>query len=270
MTSDNSKVVFGGEDGNIGIWNIESLDNRETVFKEKILEGKKKIVNLVTMTPNGFYLAAVVNSKKSLILWDLKTKKNKYTLNGHSSDIVSVSATPDSSRILSLEKNNLVKVWDVMSGKEISTVKIGPAIIGKGGLLKVSFDSKYMSIYDGDLSVWSINDNKYINLKKIDKILTALAVPTSSFSAIICGDQEGNIEIYDPMDLRDKSYTLKKHEEEIDEIAITPDDTKIISISTNENLVIIWSLPKRALIRILPIDFQNSSICFLTDSEDRT
>ena len=111
------------------------------------------------MTLNGSSFAAVKKNKE-LVLWDLRNKKPKALLIGHMSKIISVAASPDSSRILTGDMNNIIKVWDAHTGEELDSFNLGkPNETSDKVFMPISFDTQYFVYYYGELTVWSIKEN---------------------------------------------------------------------------------------------------------------
>ena len=66
------------------------------------------------------FLASYDNTLK---VWDLKTGKETYTLEGHKSHVSTVAITPDGHYAVSGSDDNTLKVWDLKTGKETYTLE---------------------------------------------------------------------------------------------------------------------------------------------------
>lgn len=55
-------------------------------------------------------------------IWDFATCKEEHILTGHGWDVKCVSWHPQKSLIVSGSKDNLIKLWDAKSGKNITTL----------------------------------------------------------------------------------------------------------------------------------------------------
>ncbi|MBD0340551.1 MAG: WD40 repeat domain-containing protein, partial [Microcoleus sp. Co-bin12] len=53
--------------------------------------------------------------------WDLTTRKEEFTLKGHSHSVKAVAITPDGKRAISGSTDKTLKVWDLSSGNVIAS-----------------------------------------------------------------------------------------------------------------------------------------------------
>ena len=52
-------------------------------------------------------------------LWDFTTKRQRVTLKGHSSSVLSVAFSPDGKRVATGSSDQIVRLWDVATGQEL-------------------------------------------------------------------------------------------------------------------------------------------------------
>jgi WD40 repeat protein len=72
-------------------------------------------INYERFCPNGRFIITK-SAKSNLILWDLEHRTMKFSLNGHTNDVLSVSYSPDGRFAVTCGKDNTCLIWDLNSG----------------------------------------------------------------------------------------------------------------------------------------------------------
>lgn len=80
------------------------------------LTGHQKLVNHVSFSPDGKYLASA-SFDNSVKLWDAKTGKFVASLRGHVAAVYQAAWSADSRLLVSCSKDTTLKVWDVAARK---------------------------------------------------------------------------------------------------------------------------------------------------------
>jgi len=158
--SPDSKVLASGTlDDNIKFWDLMEGNEIENLINTK--------VNSLAFSPDGKLLA--IGTGNQIILWDTISKKQTMMLDFHLrgaegySGIQGVLFSPDGTKIAAADADNIAIVWDVSSGKELST------IVGRGtflrmseGTLAFSPDSKIIATGndDGNVIFWDMVANE--------------------------------------------------------------------------------------------------------------
>ena len=131
------RFVTGGEDGVVEVWGVDEM-LKEPLFQ---LDHDKSVVNAVAFSPDGKLIATGSNDANGFIkLWNAKTgelvkkllrhqttivnpvtgQSESKTI-GHSHDVLSVEFSNDGKRLLTAGRDKLALLWDINSGKVIST-----------------------------------------------------------------------------------------------------------------------------------------------------
>lgn len=114
-------LASGDSKGYVEFWDVNSK-KRLDIFQPKEFSS----VNSIAFNFNGSMLAVGGDGDwtegKHLEVWDVSSKKVIHFLVGHNDPVNSVAFSPDGQLLASGSKNGNVKLWDVNSGKEMSTL----------------------------------------------------------------------------------------------------------------------------------------------------
>ena len=156
FSPDGNKMVSGGSDKRVCLWNIATSDSKILLgHKDKVTsvsfspDGERVVsgsvdktvrlwdvetgrnthkidiyfkVNSVHFSPNG--KTVVIGYDNSEVeIWDLETEEFIKTMEGHSSWVYSVRFSPDGKTVVSGSGDNTVRLWDVETGKNIKTLQ---------------------------------------------------------------------------------------------------------------------------------------------------
>ena len=139
----------------IGLPHTAAVDTSELSFPEgaKARLGKGWISGNVTYSPDGTLLALA--SSIGIWLYDTDTFQERALLTGHTSNVHSVSFSPDGKTIASVNGDSsdyTVRLWDVATGtqKRILTLSGGTSV-------SFSPDGKTIAIGDGSgVRLWDV------------------------------------------------------------------------------------------------------------------
>jgi WD40 repeat protein len=159
FSPDGTTLVSGTLDQSIKIWNV--IDGKELGDMTDV------IAESLAFSPDGKLLAIGTDDK--IILWNVISKKPLRTLvfdlrGGEGlSGIQGVLFSPDGKKIAAADADNIATVWDVSSGKKLSTIiGTGTIIRMSEGALAFSPDSKMIATGNdnGDVIFWDVLADK--------------------------------------------------------------------------------------------------------------
>jgi WD40 repeat protein len=169
-------------------------------IEEKYCERDNKLI----ITPDN--KRAIAGSRdKTLKIWDLTTRRQIYTLQGHKDWIASVAVTLDSKYLISGSKDKTLKVWNLGTGKELFTLA-GHSSPVTAVAVTVTPD----------------------DLRAIDGLR---AISSSS---------DGSLKVWD-LEFREEILTLEGHRDSVEAIAVTPNGKRLVSAASDHTLRV-WNL----------------------------
>jgi WD40 repeat protein len=211
----------------------------------RTIEAHDSAIRGVAITPDGAR-AVTASIDGTATLWEIVTGRPLAVLRGHTDSVTAVAIAPDGWRAITGSTDRTAKIWDLDGGRLLST-KIGHS----WGVNGVAFSP------DGTLAVTGGDDYE---IKEWDVATGVLkrAIPKRSLwsraghggtiSAIafaergrwmITGAGDGTIKVW-AMPYCDLVHTLKGHTEPVTAIAVSYDDSRLISASLDAT-VRTWS-----------------------------
>ncbi len=126
ISLEGQRALSASEDGQLIVWNLES---REMLHR---LSGHITPVTAMAMTPDGRRAISVghptrikyspqAEHVRTIKVWDLDNGAELPALIGHASTVYNVAITSDGQRVISTSEDSRLKVWDLNSGKVITS-----------------------------------------------------------------------------------------------------------------------------------------------------
>ncbi len=111
FSPDGSRIVSGGEDQLVRVWEVDSGAELAT------MNGHTGNVYSVNYSPDGARIVSGGNDG-TIRIWDAETYEEVIELHGHTSYVHSVSFSPDGTMLASGSGDGTVRVWDSVSPAE--------------------------------------------------------------------------------------------------------------------------------------------------------
>jgi WD40 repeat protein/serine/threonine protein kinase len=197
------------------------------------------------------------------------------TLYGHTTEVWSVSFSPDGARIASGSGDLTVRIWDAVSGAERATLK------GHSSLVRsVSFSPDGTQIVSGSddstVKIWdAVSGAERATLKGHSSLVSSVSFSPDG-TQIVSGSDDTTVKIWDAVSGAERA-TLKGHSSLVGSVSFSPDGTQIVSGSI-DGTVKIWDAANGAELAnikghtegVNSVSFSPDGVQIVTGSNDRT
>lgn len=232
VSPNSQRIISSSGEGNVHVWDITSGQMLTEFLCHPLKKDKIRDINSIAITPDAKYIitASADNSLKIWELQQIKILRNGQIivkpllykeLIGHTDEVKSVMITPDGKRAISGSQDGTVKVWDILTGKELNSFNCQSTNSGFGvGKAILSFDGKQIfSVHERNLEVkiWYLEFQE--NGKTLDLGTT------------------GSIQFGDGLSSRTDG-----HGQPITDIVVTPDNRYLVTCSYHDSTVMLWDL----------------------------
>ncbi|TVP64026.1 MAG: serine/threonine protein kinase [Nodularia sp. (in: Bacteria)] len=279
----------GKSSGKIPVTKISSLPVKYTLLKNVVLVSalillfgiqdswyqqyrRVHTVLLSRLSPNRSVSSeSVADQSPNLTLEDVSLAK---ALQGHERLVLSVAISPDS-QIFASSGDRIIKVWNLATGKEITTLKsheqrVNVVAISPDGRTLVSGSD------DKTIKIWDLPTGELVRtLRGHSDSIQAIAISPDG-TTLVSGSDDNSIRLWNMATGRLRR-TLRGHTSWVRSLAISPDGVTLASGSFDKTIKI-WDLNKAVFIRTLGEDAETvTDVAFSADgltlasaSRDRT
>ncbi|NER97663.1 MAG: WD40 repeat domain-containing protein [Symploca sp. SIO1B1] len=233
-------LISASTDKTLKLWDltqgaaVDTLSAEVGSFNGVAVLSDKRVVSACGSEPS-------LSRKHHVIkIWDLKEKKELFTLGEHEWPVREVVVTPDG-RYAVTASNEILKVWDLLTQVERFTLtghtwRIKSLAVASNRLI-VSASS------DGILKIWDIERGKALSTLKGHQagVLDVAVTPDSKRAISVAMD--GTIKVWD-LEFAEAGSNLPQHEDAVTKVAVTSDGKRAISTS-KDRTAIVWDLVNR-------------------------
>ncbi|MGB3507647.1 MAG: WD40 repeat domain-containing protein, partial [Microcoleaceae cyanobacterium] len=166
------------------------------------------------------------------------------TIKSQAEAVTALAVTPDNQQIISGSRDNIIKVWNLDTGKEIFTLtghtkEITSLAITNDGNKLISASE------DTTIKVWNFTTKtEIITLTEHTAPVTSVTI-TPDEKELISSSDDGTVKIWD-LETGENIYSIKAHKKEVKDVAVTPNGEEIISVSYDKTIKI-WNRKTRKL-----------------------
>ena len=193
-------------------------------------------------SPDGTILALLPGGG-TLKLWDVATKQNIATLQGHTDWVNSVAFSPDGTLLASGSWDNTVKLWDVATHTNIATLRghtdsVWAVSFSPDGTLLASGGREGFQ-ENGTVKLWDVATRTNIATLRghTDSVSSVSFSPDGT--TLVSGAWDGTVKLWD-VATRTNIATLRGHTDSVWAVSFSPDGTTLASGS--EETVKLWDV----------------------------
>lgn len=163
FSPDGRTLVSGGGDQFIKFWDAASGREFRTMSLDHAFGAAGS--GAIVLSPDGQTLASIgaVDVSHAIKLWSVASGKLLHTLSGHAGFVKSIAFSPDGATLVSGSQDDTLKLWDVKSGVERSSLKHTG---WKAGVSAVAFspDGRLLAAGRSDktIAVWDVAAGKLL------------------------------------------------------------------------------------------------------------
>ena len=189
VSADGTQIATGSWDKTIRIWNMVT---GETV---RVIKASAP-VNDVAFVNGGTWVAAGGHDGK-IGMWSIADGRLQGVLEGHRQGITKLSPLPGGNRLLSASIDRTLRLWDVKSGKQISTLLHSETRTGQVYAASASPDGHHAlsAGRDGRLVIWDLDTGEIkTTLQAHEKIIWAARfTPDGRFALTASADENAAV-----------------------------------------------------------------------------
>lgn len=152
FSADGKGAATGAANGTVRVWNLE----QKSVLPggDWFLFDEKVSVADLALTPDRKTIV-VTSEQGDVKIADVTTREVRKTLKAHPGKILGCVVSPDGARFLTWDAENTVKVWNLATGAEVRSWRLGPLFQEQASsVLNVAFAPDSKSIALG--TTWSV------------------------------------------------------------------------------------------------------------------
>lgn len=232
VTPDGTRIVSGGEDGVLRIWDVKT-----GAAIDRPLLGHRRAITALVMRPDG---ARVVSAGEdgSVRLWDLRSGQPVgEPVQAHRSPVLALAISRNGERLASSGQDGTIRLWDGASLQPIGTPFEGH----KSRAHSVAFNSDGSRLasggYDNTVRIWDVASGKMIRKPLSGHGDTVVSVAFSPDDAIIAsGSEDNTVRLWNAVTGELIGRPLLGHQGAVTSLAFSADGNRILSASEDKSL----------------------------------
>jgi WD40 repeat protein len=235
-------------------------------------------ITAVAFSPDG---RRIITGNRANIarVWDVETKKQLFTIKGHTGWVFAVAVSPDGKVLATGSADGTVKLWDIVTGQELQTLKHKSGVTAlafspDGKILATGSNDSIVKLWDtatkqemntlnghvkaiswitfspggkvlatasgdGTARLWDMNTGKILKTFKQDGWIPALAFSTDG-KVLAIGSTDKIVTLWD-VGTEQKLMAIKGHANAISSLSISPNG-KVLVTGSGDGTAKLWDL----------------------------
>ncbi|WP_300456732.1 hypothetical protein [Accumulibacter sp.] len=233
FSPDGSRIVSGGGDGSVRLWDTNSGQPIGQPFR-----GHQGRVDSVAFNRAGTRIVSG-SQDRTVRLWDAQTGGPLgEPMLGHEDWVSSVAFNHDGRRIVSASVDGTLRLWDAETGQPIGRPMTGHADIW---VTSAAFDQRGQRIVsggvDGTIRLWDATTLRPIGAPMSGHQDSVLGVAFSGDgSRVVSASEDGTLRLWDADTGRPVGEPMTGHERGVRSVAFDSQDARIVSGSSDRTL----------------------------------
>jgi len=223
-----------------------------------------------TLQKQHKYDKEVMNTLQALLNW--KSERNR--LEGHKDFVTSVNFSPDGKTLVSVSRDNTIKLWNVETGEEIRTLK------GHYGVQSVNFspDGKTLvsGSWDNTIKLWNVETGEEIRTLKGHNGPVNSVNFSPDGKTLVSGSGDKTIKLWN-VETGQEIRTLKGHDNSVISVNFSPDGKTLVS-GSGDKTIKLWNVETGQEIRtlkghdnsVISVNFSPDGKTLVSGSDDKT
>ena len=240
FNTDGTILASGHGNGKVYLWNV-ATEQQISVFTRH-----PSPVRNISFSPTD-NKTLVSTSNKELRQWDIITKKYKsfWSDKTFRNFVLSISFDPDGKTLASGHGDNIIRLWDVATGKNIADLKGHTAFVNSLGF-SPDGNTLISGSSDNTVRLWDVTTHKHKKtLKGHTNLVTSVAYSIDGSMIASSSGRRDEVRLWDATTGMHQA-TLKGHISRTNSVAYSPDGTTIAS-GHADNTVKLWDVNTRKL-----------------------
>ena len=228
-------------DGYVRLWHVSSEGRRISLRHGGWVES-------VAFSPNGRLLVSGGGDQEgSVILWDVRQRRDIATFSGHGGPVESVAFSPDGRMLTSAARDNTIKLWDI-EGECIRRTLSGHSNVVYTVVFSPDGEMLASSSRDNTIKLWQVSSGENLTTFEIQNNLYVYAEsiafsPDGRLLAAACVDY--TVKLWDVVNHREAA-TFVGHHGGVTSVAFSPDGRTLAS-GSRDRTVLLWNLSRFGL-----------------------